>query len=479
MFSTRSMTGSRVGRPAAWVGRILLPGAVAFWWGAIVVPRLVSLALPDLLPPDAIPRDLDPDEELTAANAVSAAALLTVGLLALANALRSLGKLRTGDERIAALGWTTLAVTGAYLAWDELSEFHVRGTRDLGDAVLGSSNLPWFWPVVLSPAIAAFVVAMAVFIYKGLRVREVRAPLVLGLAAWLLAILYEVSYPSISRIGGGSLAALIEETLEFVGALLLGLSAAQALGQAQEEGRGAAAAEYAGRRLKRLAVGSIVVVMALAVLATLAYRGPLSDARARTHVGTFNLSLRESNESSLVQELGELAAPVSRIGLRVANHDPEDRSGAMLWRLMEAGEGISGRVIHEGRIEVPVGEHPSWRHIDFPALAYDEGRRLMVQLVADVEPEAELLVRATKTNRFPDGRLWINGEPAWPDQNIEFAVYMAAKPTLGKLRTMWTMFTSDWGWPLLAAEAAIGMTVVVFATALLVSAALRRRGWPW
>ena len=45
------MTGSTVRRLAEWTGRVLLLGAVAFWWGLIVVPRLVSLAFPELLPP--------------------------------------------------------------------------------------------------------------------------------------------------------------------------------------------------------------------------------------------------------------------------------------------------------------------------------------------------------------------------------------------------------------------------------------------
>ena len=463
----------------------MLLGAVAFWWGAIVVPRLVSLALPDLLPPDAVPRDLDPDEERTVANAASAAALATMGLLALANAVRSVGRLRTQNERIAALGWTALAVTGAYLAWDELSEFHVRGTRDLGDAVLGSSNLPWLWPVILSPVIVAFLMAMGVFIYKGLRAKEIRVPLILGLAAWLLVVVFEVSFPSMSRTGAGLLTAIIEETMEFGGSLLIGLSGGLALRSLsrprnEEAGRRPESGIFSARHLKRLAVGSMASVAALTVVAAIAYRGPLADSRARIHVGTFHVSLHESQtkEHSLVQELGVLDAPVARLSLRVANNDPRGRSGTMLWRVMEEGKGGSGPLLREGRVEVTAREHPKWMNIDFPPLDYAEGRRLLLQLVAEVEPGAHLRVGATKTNRFPEGRLWINGAPAWPDQNIEFAAYMAAEPTLGKLRIMWNTFTSDWRWPVMAVEAAIGMTVVIFIPALLVTAALPRRGSP-
>ena len=81
-------------------------------------------------------------------------------------------------------------------------------------------------------------------------------------------------------------------------------------------------------------------------------------------------------------------------------------------------------------------------------------------------------------SRGSQKRLWINGEPAWPDQNIEFAVYMAPEPTLGKLRAMWDLFESDLRWPVLAVEAAIGITAVCFIPVLLVTAVLPRHGSP-
>ena len=89
--------------------------------------------------------------------------------------------------------------------------------------------------------------------------------------------------------------------------------------------------------------------------------------------------------------------------------------------------------------------------------------------------EAHLLIGATKTNRFPDGRLWVNGELAWPDQNIEFVAYGAPELTRSKLWAMWHVFISHWRWPVMIGEAAVGSTVVIFIPALLVTAALPRR----
>ncbi len=479
------MTVGKGWRLTERTGRVLLLGAVAFWWGLIVVPRLISLAFPELLSLDAIPRHLDPDSEGNLANAVSAIALLITALLAFAM-VRQAHHARS--YWITTGGWAVLAVTAVYLAWEEVSEFHADGTRALGETLLGAAYRSNLWPVLLSPLIVTFVLAMAVFVSKGFPStgstgsgRKVRALLILGLTAWLLAVVQEVGYTS----KAGLLARLLEEALEFGGTLVIGLSAAIAL-------RGSAvlqpvrqASSGTGRRTDGrfpltvwwMAVIAIVAcVVTLGVVAAVVQRAPLADARALTIKGTFYTKLID--EHSLVQELGALRAPPARIDLRVANRDPQGRPGIMLWRVMEAGEGGSGRILREGRMEVPAGERPKWLSIEFPPLTYIEGRRLTMQLVADVEPEAQLRIGATKTNRYEDGRLWVNGELTWPDQNIEFRVYMAAEPIWSKLRDKWRVFTSDWSWPILALDGAIGMTLITFIPVLLVTAALPRRGSP-
>ena len=92
-----------------------------------------------------------------------------------------------------------------------------------------------------------------------------------------------------------------------------------------------------------------------------------------------------------------------------------------------------------------------------------------------------MLVGATKTNRYQDGRLWINGELTWPDQNIEFAAYPAPELIRSNLWPMLRALTSDWRWPVLAADVAIAMALITFIPLLLVTAALPRRSgqdWP-
>ena len=509
MTSSGRITSSPAGRLAEWMGRLLLLGAVAFWWGAIFVPRLVSLTFPELLPPDAIPSNLNPDDEGSFANGVSALLLLVTALLAFANAIvshrrsrRLSDSLRTQDW-IAAAGWLVLAITAVYLAWEEVSEFHAEGTRAFGEIVLGAAYPSTLWPVVMSPMIVAFVLAMGVFVGKGLPStgsgRDVRALVILGLAAWLMAIVQEVGHTFKASL----LTRLLEESLEFGGTLVIGLGAAIALrgrpvlgpswqafrpSTAPDVGRRArdASRRSGGRARFPLTVwgmAAIVIIasaIALGAVASALYRAPLADARSRSHVGAFQLLLPNSavGEHSVVQELGTIPAPLARIDLRVANHDTQGRPGTLIWRVMEAdGKGL-GRILREGMVEVPAGEQLRWERIDFPPLVEAEGRPLALQLVAELGPGGHLRIGATKTNRYQDGRLWVNGALAWPDQNIEFAVYMAAEPTLAKLRTVWNTFTSDWGWPVMMAQASIGMTVVSFIPALLVTAALRQRGSP-
>ena len=486
------MTASPVRRLADWTGRWLLLGAVAFWWGVIVVPRLFSLAFPTLLSPGAIPRHLNPEIEGSLANAVSAIFLQIVVLLALANAVRSFGsaqdrplgrfrkltasRLRTQDKRIAVLGWATLAVTAAYLVWEEFSDFHITGLTVVEQAVFGKDLVQAagtsIWPVLLSPLIVGFVIAMWLFVHKGLSAWAVRAPLILGFAAWLLAVAHEASYPFLFTGRAEMLEIVVEETLEFSGTLLVGLGAGIALGSkaVSRPLRGA----FQGRPLKLLAGSTAAVAVLGGLVLAFTFRAPVIDARA-VYIDTFELSLRDGE--AIVQELQMPAYPVGGFRVRAANRDPEGRSGIARMRITETG--TSEPILAEGFVEVPARDSPVWRDIELvPPLAEAQGRSLAVQLAADVEREAHLRIGATQTDQYPDGRLWINGALAWPDQDLEFVAYSAPELTRSKLGAMSDIFTSDWRWPVLLADLAVVLTLITFIPALLVTAALPRRGLP-
>ena len=65
---------------------------------------------------------------------------------------------------------------------------------------------------------------MALLVWKGMRTSPVRMPFVVGLAAWILVLLWEV-LTVVSWGRAEALGTLLEETLEYSGTLLIGLSA--------------------------------------------------------------------------------------------------------------------------------------------------------------------------------------------------------------------------------------------------------------
>ena len=184
MERTRALV---TGPLAGWTGRLLLLGAVVFWWGAVVVPNLISLAFPAWLPPESIPRDLNPDIDWEGrlANRVSAAALLALAVLALIAAEVSR---RRAEGWVAVAGWTALAGTAAFLFWEETTDFHATELPGLARSVFSEDVLSqagtFIWVLMAIPLIAGFLLAMAGFYFRGLHKRDVRRPFAFGLGAW-------------------------------------------------------------------------------------------------------------------------------------------------------------------------------------------------------------------------------------------------------------------------------------------------------
>ena len=452
------MTPKSAWRLAGWSGRLLLLGVVVFWWGGYVATQLFSLAFPAVLPPwDATLGRLNASNEGTIANTVSAATLATMTLLALAavvvNRQRSAGWIAVG-------GWAALATSAAALTLEELVEFKRSGAVSV---VEQAERLGLTWPVLMGPLVVAFVLAMWIFVRKGLSARAARAPLTLGIACWLFALVQEAIDPWLFAGRARAMGYVIEETLEFSGTLLIGLSAAIAL----RNGRPPPHPLFGGRWRKSL-VGSIAAVAVLGGLAgVFIFRVPSVEALAPyTRAGAFEVSLHR--QEAVVQEFRMPATPVQNLRLLLSNCESDARSGTAAVRV--ATLEMPDRILAEGSVEVPAGDCPRWKDIELlPPVNAAEGRQLALQVAADVEPGAELRVGATKENRYTDGRLWINGTLAWPDQNLEFVAYSAPEPTRSKLLALWHLATSDGRWPLLMADLAVGLTMVTLTPILLVA----------
>ena len=442
---------------AGWAGRLLLLGAVLFWWGGVLAPNLLSLAFPAWLSPESIPRDLNPDIDFEGrlANRISTAALLVLAGLAFANAV--VGH-RSAAGRVVVGGWSVLAVTALLVAWEETTDFHSTSLPSIGSRVLDVPLVPragpYVWVLLVSPLVVAFALVMAGFCVRGLRCAAVRRPFAIGLAAWIFALLCEGITRALFQGRASALMTVLEETLEFGGTLLVAMSAVAALGP-DEWFRDA----YRGRRLAVSIFGSAFVVMALGSLFVgLVFRAPLVDARATAGHGKDWVSLEDGQ--SVAQGFPMPATPLSRVSLRIVNRGPDQRPGAAVWRVMEAREGGIGGPLREGRVEVPAGDLPVWIDLDFPLLAASEGQRLLVQVVAEIEQQAALRIGMVKGDRYTDGRLWVNGELTWPDQDLEFVAHGASEPTRSKFLSLWHIMTSDWHWPAQIAKAAVALMFV-------------------
>lgn len=460
-----------LGTLVGWAGRLLLLGVVAFWWGGVVSPHLFSLAFPEWLSPAAIPRDLDPnvDFEGRLANRVSTAALLGLGALALWAAYVSR---RRSAGWPAVWGWIAVAVTALVLAWEETSDFHATvlpnlAWRFFGDELVFATG-SFIWVLVASPLAIAFVVSMGFFYFRGLPTGAIRRSFALGLLAWVLVLVLEGLTPVLVRGRAPVLMEVLEETLEVGGTLLLALSAASVA-----PGGATRAQAFQSVCLRRSAIGSAIVVVGLGCLFVgLVFRAPLVDARVTGTQPTYWVSL--ADQQSVAQEFPMPAEPLSRFSVRLVNRDPDGRDGSVVWRVLTTSSWSPESVLREGRVALPTGDIPVWIDIDFPLLTAEAGRPLFAQVVAAIEPEAELRVGMIKEDRYANGRLWVNGEPTWADQDLEFVVHGAAEPTRSKLLSLWRFATSEWQWPVLIAMAAAALTLVTLIPVLLTLAARRR-----
>ena len=456
MRTRADQAGSWALRMLSGLGLLTLLSAVVFWWGGVVGPQIFALIFPQLLPLDTIPDDLNPNLDGTLANMVSTAAFLVVAFLSCVNG--AIGYHRKSGWVVVG-GWIVLALTLTFLAVEDLDAVISRGQN-----IIPVGGYQVHWMLLVSPLILAFLLAMFVFIREGRLSGEVRALLTLGIVVWLPALLLDLG-PGFSNhrfIWLTAMATPLEETLEFGGALLFGLSAMIALHR-RDLGI-----------LRRsiifpLVVGSLTVVaLIVSLVIALMFRAPFVDARSGSNSeGRFYIALKD--EMSAVQELRMPEIPVKELEIRLISQDSHGRSGILIWRVIDGG--LTGDILREGRLRVAAGEHAIWSSIEFdPPLSGVGGRRLGLQLVADVEDGGHLAVAATKANLYSNGRLWVNGELTWPDQDLEFVAFSATEPTRSKLQAVWLTFASDWLWPVLLVNLGLSLVLVTLMPTLVLAA---------
>ena len=440
------------------MGLIILVIAVVFWWGAVVGPKILSLVFSQVTPWDSIPANLNPDRDGTLANTASSLVMLMVAILACLNVISSY---RRKIGRVVMGGWLILSITAMLIVAEDFDSSILRL-----HAITSIGGYEANWKLLASPFMAAFLVAIAALIKSDRLPGEVRVLLATGSADWLLALLHDTileydyikNYVYIRFYWIHDMAIAIEENLEFGGAIFMILGAAAAL----EVGPGC---RLRVRDAIRLLSGIILAILLFVSIALgLLFRAPFEDARTRSFAdGRFHIALE--NEMSVLQELQLPDIPIDSLKLNLANQDERGRSAIVLWRIFD--ESIEGEILREGRLEVESGEQ-GWNSIEFdPPVSGASGRRLILQLVAETEPGLPVYLGATKANLHPGGRLWVNGEITYPDQDIEFVAFSPAELTRSKIHAIWLTFTSDWIWLILFIDIGISLIIMTLIPVLV------------
>ena len=443
------------------LGMLILLFAIVFWWGAVFGTQIFSLVFPQVLSPESIHDDLNPDRDGTLANTVSTAAFLIFSMLALANVV-------TGHRRKSGLavvgGWIVLAMTAIILAVEDLDALIIRRQH-----IIAVGDHQVHWMLLVSPLIIAFLIAMLIFILNVRHSGEVRALLTLGILVWILALLYDAvpDFLGESFAWTKTIASPLEETLEFGGVLLLGLSGEMAL-------RRRSVGIFRPRLLFSLLIGILGAVALLGILViAFVFRAPFVDARSGSQSdGNFYIELE--GEMSAVQEFRMPESPIGELKIRMFNQNLHGRTGIVIWRVIDGG--LVGEFLREGRLEVAARDYvTAWDYVGMstieldPPLSGDGGRLLGLQIVAEVDEESRLRVAATKANLYATGRLWVNGEMMWADQDLEFVAYSAAEPTRSKLQAVWGTVSSDWLWPVLLVALGLALVLVTLIPALVLA----------
>ena len=147
----------------------------------------------------------------------------SVTLLALAAAI---GSRRRSAGWMTGAGWAAVALTTAALTYFELSVSKRGGPISVVDY---ADHLGLPWPVLVSPLVVVFVLAMWLFVRHGRVTQATRSSLTLGIACWVFALVLDALDAGLFAGRASATAHVLEETLEYGGTLLIGLSAVFAL----------------------------------------------------------------------------------------------------------------------------------------------------------------------------------------------------------------------------------------------------------
>ena len=393
-----------------------------------------------MIPP--IPVWLNADANGSLPNSMSAAVLALAVIALVASAIHAYP-----ESRLATIGWSILAATTLFVFIAELTDWHNR---------LFAS-----WSIQLAPLAAVFVVLAILFIWRVDHPSNVRLLLGLGCILWSMVIVHEAIQPY-AKSRFGFLPIVIEETMEFTGAL--SLIAAAWLTYKRPSALPSRRTPAAWSTLV-VSVCSVVVVLYLyqAPLTSTRYATPLISTRDTSPMGTFHVVLE--GYGAIQQDVPRLPFPSNRIDVRMGLRG--DMPTIVDLRVL-----ADTTVISAGRTHVlPQAEGVSMQAFVLAPVLDTISDELSIQLIADLPVNSTLRIGAIQSNLDDGLRLQTNGDVQPPGHRIEYTVYSTAELTRAKLSSLWHI-ASDQRLVATAVFCWVSLIPLVFVPVLLIRLAL-------
>ncbi len=418
---------------SAPVARVVLPVIpLALAWLLVAVDLVITFE-PDALPA-AIRTTLDPSVEGGIANALSAALLALLALVGLVHAARSVSAPRAGVW--SRVGWPALALIGAFLAFDELTDFHLRAVSEpylsgIGPD-LGFLSGYYVWVGLAAPFALLTALGFVLFISREFADRPAwrTAALTAGLL-WVTALAHEAMAERIFASTAPAFENLLEEGAELIGtAGLVSVFVTALLARPR-----ASSARVAWRRSGLIALGTVFAAALLAaVWAFLRAEVPLNSwGPTAVWMGPFPAG------TGATQTFRWPDAPVARVDLRVAYQSLGTAPGELDLRVLDA----ASTPLREVRTAVPTGAELRERSIRFAALDRPAGQSAILQVSAAPAAPGAFTFAVTDDDLQRDGALFANGEGTPTGQDLNYRLYTPRDPIRAKLAALGSLLRRE------------------------------------
>ena len=324
----------------------------------------------------------------------------------------------------------------AFLAFDELTDFHLRVISETYLSSVGRDlgflSGYYVWVGVAAPLALLAVLGFGLFISREFADRPAwRAAALIAGSLWVTALAHEALAERIFASTAPAFENLLEEGAELIGtAGLAGVFLAALLARTPTSSQ-----RVAWARSGLIMLGTVVAATLLAaVWAFLRAEVPLNAwGPTAVWMGPFPAG------TGATQTLQWPDAPVARVDIRVAYQTSGAALGALDLRVLDA----AGRPLREVRTAVPSGAELREHSIRFTALDLPTGQAATLQVSAAPAVSGVFTLAVTDDDLQRDGVLFANGEATPAGQDLTYRLYTPRDPIRAKLAALGSLIRRE------------------------------------